>query len=121
VHDAIPGAIELDWIRNVSPEVLFALSFALRLVSGLLGPGADPVVAEALAGAERALAETLAAVRGVANGLFPATLASAGLAPATTCSPHSSRPRRRATAWTRTSCSALPTCFSWPAMRPRCT
>ena len=69
-------------LHDGAQQRLVALSFALRLALNRLGPGADPVVAEALAEADRALAETLTAVRGVANGLFPATLASAGLGPA---------------------------------------
>ena len=48
--------------------------------AGEAGPDPDPARREPLADAERALDEALGAVRVVANGLFPATLASSGLA-----------------------------------------
>src|SRR5262249_26369886 len=58
---------------------LVALSFGLRLAQAHLGLDPDARVAEPLADAERALEEALTAVRSVANGLFPATLAGSGL------------------------------------------
>ena len=69
-------------LHDGAQQRLVALSFALRLAEKRLGPDDDASVARALAEADQELAAALAAVRGVANGLFPATLASAGLAAA---------------------------------------
>ena len=69
-------------MHDGAQQRLVALSFGLRVALAQLGPDPDARVAEPLAAAERALAKALAAVREVANGLFPITLANAGLAPA---------------------------------------
>jgi len=69
-------------LHDGAQQRLVALSFALRLARNQLGAGADGGAMDALAEADRELAAALAAVRGVANGLFPATLESAGLAAA---------------------------------------
>ncbi len=76
--DEVRRRLERD-LHDGAQQRLVALSFALRLASAALGPEPDPHVAEPLVDAERGLAEALAAVRTVANGLFPATLASSGL------------------------------------------
>jgi signal transduction histidine kinase len=77
--DAERQRLERD-LHDGAQQRIVALSFALRLAAAQLGPDARPAVVRALADAEQALADALAAVRAVANGLFPATLASAGLA-----------------------------------------
>ena len=77
--DAVRRRLERD-LHDGAQQRLVALSFARRLAQAKLGAEADARVAEPLAEAERSLAEALAAVRAVANGLFPATLASSGLA-----------------------------------------
>jgi signal transduction histidine kinase len=77
--DTIRQQLERD-LHDGAQQRLVALSFALRLAHTRLGVEADPRVAEPLADAERALAEALTAVRAVAHGLFPATLATSGLA-----------------------------------------
>jgi len=77
--DAVRRQLERD-LHDGAQQRLVALSFGLRLARAKLGPDPDPVVIETLTDAERALAGALAAVRAVANGLFPATLASSGLA-----------------------------------------
>src|SRR5207237_7388954 len=77
--DAIRRRLERD-LHDGAQQRLVALSFALRLALAKLGPTPGCRVSAPLADAERALAEALAAVRAVANGLFPATLASSGLA-----------------------------------------
>jgi signal transduction histidine kinase len=66
-------------LHDGAQQRLVALSFGLRVVLAQLGPEPDARVADPLAAAERALASALAAVREVANGLFPITLANAGL------------------------------------------
>lgn len=76
--DDVRRRLERD-LHDGAQQRLVALSFALRLASAQLGPDPGPRVAEPLADAERDLADALAAVRAVANGLFPATLASSGL------------------------------------------
>jgi signal transduction histidine kinase len=76
--DEVRRRLERD-LHDGAQQRLVALSFALRLAYAELGPDPGPGVAEPLADAERNLAEALAAVRTVANGLFPATLASSGL------------------------------------------
>ncbi len=77
--DAVRRRLERD-LHDGAQQRLVALNFALRLALAKLGPEPDARVAVPLADGERALAEALAAVRAVANGLFPATLASSGLA-----------------------------------------
>jgi signal transduction histidine kinase len=77
--DAARRQLERD-LHDGAQQRLVALSFALRLALAELGADPDPRVAEPLADADRALAEALAAVREVANGLFPAALTSSGLA-----------------------------------------
>lgn len=77
--DSARRQLERD-LHDGAQQRLVALSFALRLAHGKLGEDPDPAVAEPLARADEALAEALTAVRGVANGLFPATLTSSGLA-----------------------------------------
>ncbi len=67
-------------LHDGAQQRLVALSFGLRVARAQLGPEPDARVAEPLAAAERALASALVAVREVANGLFPITLANAGLA-----------------------------------------
>jgi signal transduction histidine kinase len=67
-------------LHDGAQQRLVALSFALRIALTKLGTEPDARVAEPLADAERSLTEALAAVRAVANGLFPATLISSGLA-----------------------------------------
>ena len=77
--DSARRGLERD-LHDGAQQRLVALSFALRLAHAKLGSEPDTAVAEPLARADAALAEALAAVRGVANGLFPATLTSSGLA-----------------------------------------
>jgi signal transduction histidine kinase len=77
--DSVRRQLERD-LHDGAQQRLVALSFGLRLALGKLGRSPDRRVAEPLADAARALDEALAAVRSVANGLFPATLASSGLA-----------------------------------------
>jgi signal transduction histidine kinase len=79
--DDVRRRLERD-LHDGAQQRLVALSFALRIARSKLGPEPDPRVAEPLERAERALADALAAARAVANGLFPATLASSGLATA---------------------------------------
>jgi signal transduction histidine kinase len=79
--DEVRRRLERD-LHDGAQQRLVALSFALRIARAKLGPEPDPRVAEPLERAERSLADALAAVRAVANGLFPATLASSGLATA---------------------------------------
>ena len=67
-------------LHDGAQQRLVALSFGLRVALAQLGPEPDARLAEPLADAERALASALVAVREVANGLFPITLANAGLA-----------------------------------------
>jgi signal transduction histidine kinase len=77
--DAVRRQLERD-LHDGAQQRLVALSFALRLAHTRLGPEPDPRVAAPLAHAEHSLAEALAAVRAVAHGLFPTTLATSGLA-----------------------------------------
>jgi signal transduction histidine kinase len=77
--DAVRRQLERD-LHDGAQQRLVALSFGLRLARAKLETDPDPIVAGTLADADRALGEALAAVRAVANGLFPATLASSGLA-----------------------------------------
>jgi signal transduction histidine kinase len=77
--DAARRQLERD-LHDGAQQRLIALAFGLRLARGTLGADPEPVITEALADAERALANALEAVRSVANGLFPAALASSGLA-----------------------------------------
>jgi signal transduction histidine kinase len=77
--DAVRRQLERN-LHDGAQQRLIALAFALRLAGGKLGAHPEPIVAEALTDAERALGEALAAVRSVANGLFPAALMSSGLA-----------------------------------------
>src|SRR5581483_6048691 len=79
--DAVRRRLERD-LHDGAQQRLVALSFALRLARAKLGSDPDPRATGPLDEAERALADALAAVRAVANGLFPATLASSGLATA---------------------------------------
>jgi signal transduction histidine kinase len=76
--DEVRRRLERD-LHDGAQQRLVALSFALRLARAELGPEPDPRVTKPLADAERRLTAALAAVRAVANGLFPATLASSGL------------------------------------------
>jgi signal transduction histidine kinase len=77
--DEIRRRLERD-LHDGAQQRLVALSFALRLAAGKLGLDPDPRVVRPLDDAEKALAELLGAIRGVANGLFPATLLASGLA-----------------------------------------
>ncbi len=77
--DSARRGLERD-LHDGAQQRLVALSFALRLAHTKLGSEPEAAVAEPLARADAALAEALAAVRGVANGLFPVTLTSSGLA-----------------------------------------
>jgi signal transduction histidine kinase len=77
--DAVRRQLERD-LHDGAQQRLIALAFGLRLARGALGADPEPVVADALADAERALTQALTAVRAVANGLFPTALASSGLA-----------------------------------------
>ena len=77
--DSARRQLERD-LHDGAQQRLVALSFALRLALIELGSDPDLRVAQPLEDADRALAEALAAVREVANGLFPAALTSAGLA-----------------------------------------
>jgi signal transduction histidine kinase len=79
VGDAVRRQLERD-LHDGAQQRLVALSFALRLARGRVGPEPEPRVAEPLADAERALFELLDTVRAVAHGLFPITLAASGLA-----------------------------------------
>jgi len=76
--DTVRRQLERD-LHDGAQQRLVALSFALRLAVTKLGPAPNARVARPLADAERALTEALAAVRAVAHGLFPATLATSGL------------------------------------------
>ncbi len=77
--DAVRRRLERD-LHDGAQQRLVALSFGLRLARAELGSQPDARVAKRLADAEEALGKALAAVRAVANGLFPTTLANAGLA-----------------------------------------
>jgi signal transduction histidine kinase len=77
--DSVRRQLERD-LHDGAQQRLVALSFGVRLALGELGQMPDAALAKPLADAEHALNEALAAVRSVANGLFPATLTSAGLA-----------------------------------------
>ena len=79
--DAARQRLERD-LHDGAQQRLVALSFALRLAAAELNSASHPELARPLADADSALAEALAAVRAVANGLFPATLMNSGLADA---------------------------------------
>jgi len=77
--DALRRGLERD-LHDGAQQRLISLAFALRVALNHFGPKPSAPAAHALADAERALAAGIEAVRAIAHGLFPATLARSGLA-----------------------------------------
>jgi signal transduction histidine kinase len=77
--DAVRRQLERD-LHDGAQQRLIALAFGLRLARGTLGADPEPAVAEALSTRSARSPKALAAVRSVANGLFPAALARLRLA-----------------------------------------